>query len=271
MFETLIKEWMDRLPDWVFTLTSLVLLILICMIASTIHKTVKRYSDAIGREDKVSNLHEELAILKDESRIHKENSQQMLSVIIHTKTFFNAIYSKSDVKEKDHFAILQRIVEALASDIKSSGLERHRCGFWIIENEDVPSESYLKLIIGSSGFPDDYINNRCLDINNSIAGRSYRKQESINIPDVKNDSDWEKSEKTSKYKALICIPINGIGVLTIDAQDEMSDYLFEISQLYGSLMEATFYQMFNHLQVEDETEEDVIDDSLQEVAATERE
>lgn len=251
---TLIQEWMKRLPDWVFTLSSIIFVILILLIAFTIYNTVKRYSDAIGREDKVSNLHEELANHKDQSRIQKERAQQMFSVILHTRSFLSAIFSESDSYEKDYHTILQKIVEGLASDIKSSGLERHRCGVWLSGKDDNTSEEYLELFMGSSGFPEHYMHNRRLGINNSIAGRSYRKKESLNIPDVNKDSDWDKPEKSSKYKALICIPLDKIGVLTIDAQEEMNNETFGVIELYSSLIEAVFYKIFEQIQSDSETE-----------------
>ncbi|MFJ6207318.1 hypothetical protein [Lysinibacillus sp. NPDC092081] len=245
---TFIQEWMKRLPDWVFTVSSIIFVILILLIAITIYRTVKRYSDAIGREDKVSNLHEELAKLKDESRIQKENAQQLYSVIIHTRTFLKAIFSGTDPNEKDYYQILQRIVEGLVSDIKASGLERHRCALWISDTDEQTSEEYLELFIGSSGFPDEYLHKRRLGLNNSIAGRSYRKKESLNIPDVNKDSDWDKPEKSSKYKALICIPFNEIGVLTVDAQEEMNNEIFGIAELYSTIIEIVFTMLLEQIQ-----------------------
>lgn len=240
--EHFITQWFLRIPDWVITITSLIFIFIFIMISRTAWLAAKRYSDAIGRENRLITLQEEVGSLRVEIEMHKNKAMQYQNVTINARSFINSLNRLIEEQREGYMAFTQRIVEAIASDVKSSGIERHRCGFWLKDEGDT-----LTLRTGSAGFPDTYISSRKLDIHDSIAGRSYRKKQILNLPDVTADSDWSSADSSGTYKALICIPIDVFGVLTIDAREPMDDSIQLIGELYGVIIEGVFNEMLRNV------------------------
>ncbi|WP_342626548.1 GAF domain-containing protein [Brevibacillus massiliensis] len=140
--------------------------------------------------------------------------------------------------------LFQRLVEALASDVKYRPGERHRCGLWI------ESGGELILLHASAGFPDHYLRNRRLDIERSIAGKSFRRGQTIVLDNVRENDDWEPNpESSSPYLALICIPIGRWGVLTVDALHPMKEHVKMICELYGCMIEGAMEEYMRLLSV----------------------
>lgn len=262
--ETVIVEWFKIVPDWAIVVISVVLIGLVSGIAVMVWIAVKRYADAIGRENKLVILQERVSQLEKDVVTHRTKSLQFQTVTMNARSFINSLNKVIEDKQGDHLNLVQRIVEAIASDIKASGLERHRCGFWLYD-EDL---DILKLVNGSSGFPDTYISQRTLEINNSIAGRSFRKKQTLNLHDVTNDGDWSSNDSSGTYKALICIPVLEFGVLTIDAREPMDESIQLIGELYASIIDGLFYELLRRIDedMDDEVEDDI---SYSQVAATE--
>lgn len=236
MTETLIKEWFKRLPDWVFTISSLIFLALIAGISIMVWIAVKRYADSIGRENRLVALQEENKEMISKANKSISEAAQLQTVIINSRSFINSLIELPKTESPAYYLLIQRVIEGLASDIKAYSGERHRCGFWIEEKDQV----MLRLSNGSAGFPENYIDNRLLDINNSVAGRCFRKKQSINIPDVTLDSDWSSLNSSNSYKALICIPVGSWGVITIDAKEPMEENAQVIGELYSVIIEGIF-------------------------------
>ena len=240
--ETIIIEWFKRLPDWAFTASTIIFLGILIVIAYFISVGTKRYADAAGKENRLVGLQDEHRDLIIQKNKYVSEATQLQTVLMNSRSFINSLNELSNTDNPSHTFLIQRIVEGLASDIKSQGGDRHRCGFWIAEN------GVLTLTSGSAGFPESYIGNRELDINNSIAGRCFRKKQSINIPDVTIDNDWSSVDSSNSYKALICIPVMSWGVITIDAKEPMGENALLIGELYSTIIEGIFNDFMNRLE-----------------------
>lgn len=240
--EDIIKEWFKRLPDWVFTFSSFIFLALLIGISVMVWIAVKRYADAVGRENQVISLQEKVESYKEIAGKHNNSSAQLQTVLLNARSYINSLNkARAQTINQDYSSFLQRIVEAIASDVKSQGGERHRCGLWL----DAPDQGKLKLIHGSAGFPEHYLNNKTLDVNDSIAGRAFRKNQVLKIDNVSEDSDWNATDSSNTYNALICIPVGNWGVITIDARKPMDENAQLIGELYGSIIEGTMEEIFN--------------------------
>lgn len=258
--ETIITEWFKIVPEWAVTVISLIMIGLVFGVAVMVWIAVRRYSVAIGRENRLLTLADQVADLKTNASDYKTKALQFQTVTMNARSFINSLNTMVEEKKGNPTSLVQRIVEAIASDIKASGSERHRCGFWLY---DVDRDS-LTLVNGSAGFPDTYINKRTLDLNDSIAGRSFRKRQTLNLPDVTNDGDWSRVDSSGTYKALICIPIEEFGVLTIDAREPMDESIQIIGELYASIIEGVFYEMIRDI----DRSEPEDSDGLKEAAST---
>ncbi|PID22470.1 hypothetical protein CSV61_02155 [Sporosarcina sp. P3] len=243
--EHFITQWFLRIPDWVITITSVIFIFIFIIISRTLWLAVKRYSDAIGRENRLISLQDDVGDLRAEINAQRNKALQYQNVTINARSFVNSLNNLVRDQSDGYVFFIQRIVEAIAADIKSSGSERHRCGFWLKEGDD---EEALTLYTGSAGFPDTYISNRKLDIHDSIAGRAFRKKQIINLSDVTTDSDWSSADSSGTYKALICIPVDVYGILTIDAREPMDENIQLIGELYAVIIEGVLNEMVRDLQ-----------------------
>ncbi|ALS73739.1 hypothetical protein AUC31_00090 [Planococcus rifietoensis] len=246
--DQVVVEWFRIVPGWVINTISIILIILVIGITVFVWQGVQRYSQAMGRENRLISLQERVAELENDARIYKSKSLQLQNVTINTRSFINSLNKLIGNEQRDYYSLIQRIVEAVASDIKGSGSERHRCGYWNY-NTNIKK---LVLSNGSAGFPESYIGERELGIDESIAGRAFRKQQTLNLSDVTIDGDWSASDSAGTYKALICIPIDSFGVLTIDAREPMDESVQNIGELYASIIEGAFYELIRDISRQDD-------------------
>ncbi|RLJ89905.1 GAF domain-containing protein [Planococcus citreus] len=256
--DQVIVEWFKIVPSWVVNIISIILIALVIGITVFVWQGVRRFSQAMGRENRLVSLQERVAELENDVRIYKSKSLQLQNVTINTRSFINSLNKLIGNEEGDSYSFIQRIVEAVASDIKGSGSERHRCGYWIYEHDT----KKLTLHNGSAGFPESYIRKRHLGLDESIAGRAFRKQQTLNLSDVTTDGDWSASDSAGTYKALICIPIDYFGVLTIDAREPMDESIQIIGELYASIIEGAFYEIIRDLSQEDISEQPEKEESI---------
>lgn len=236
IMETVIIEWFKRLPDWAFVASSVIFLILLGIITYFISLATKKYADAVGQENRIITLQEENKNIFLENQVYSSSTAQLQTVLMNSRTFVNSLNRLSTTENPPYDSLIQRVIEGLASDVKANGGERHRCGFWI----ELQDKGVLSLLNGSAGFSESYIDKRTLDINNSIAGRCFRKKQSINLPDVTIDTDWSSADSSGSYKALICIPVGLWGVITIDAKKPMEENALLIGEFYSSIIEGIF-------------------------------
>ncbi|WJQ07672.1 hypothetical protein QT235_03180 [Geobacillus stearothermophilus] len=233
----ILKIIVEKQPDWFFNVSSLILLAILIIIGGWAFIGAKRLADSVNKENKLISLQKQVSDQKDMINTYENTASQLATVVQNARLFINSLNelrNTTNPQAEEANFLIQRIIEALASDIKSNGRERHRCGLWF---EDVKS-GVLYLAHASAGFPHSYIGNRTLGIHESIAGRAYRKKRTIKIDNVESDSDWSPSETPSSYKSLICVPVNSWGVLTIDAKEPMDDNAVLIGELYASIIEG---------------------------------
>lgn len=227
----------SRTPGWFFVCASIIILIALAGAAYWIVLSAKKFSDSLGKESTLIELKDKVNQLNREKEYHENVSSKLLTVIENTRLFLNSI-NENRGQLANYSYVIQRIVETLAYDVKTKSGEKHRCGFWIPDHNN----QELRLINGSSGFPDHYIQSRKLGFDESIAGRSFRKLELINCEDVYKDADYSPSN--SGYKSLICVPVNEVGVLTIDGISPFDKSAESIAELYGTMIESVFVEMY---------------------------
>ncbi|MGQ8924017.1 hypothetical protein ACUUYQ_19595 [Bacillus halotolerans] len=234
----IIEALLKNTPSWAINICGGVIVAITLAIGVYVVLATKRYAENAHKEDKLIGLLEEKNELSQQNHHINAINEQLLVVIENTK---DLVVLSNTIVEKgisdDEFSIeplIQKVVEALASDIKAVVGEKHRVGFWMNINDE--EENEIVLTHGSSGFPHSYILHKTLDINHSIAGRSLRKNEVIKVDNVMDDPDWIVSDTPSNYTALICIPIDNWGVVTIDAKEKMGNNTLNIGKLYCAIL-----------------------------------
>jgi hypothetical protein len=240
--DKLYEEVLKMIPAWIYVIAGIIILIGLIGAVFFIWLGVKRFADGMNKESRLIALQSDLITEKETSKRNSGIASQLLTATENAEAFLrnlNEISESSDYEAnaRDARFLIQRVVDALASDIKHRPGERHRCGVWSY----IDDRECLELMVASSGFPNYYIGERRLDIHRSIAGRSFRKKQVEKIDNVNEDMDWEKnSQSHSAYTAMICIPINDLGVFTIDALHPMSEEVACIGQLYARVIEGAF-------------------------------
>lgn len=232
------NELFSHTPNWFFTLSSIIILIGLTIATFFLVLGFWRFSNSLGKESTLINLKDEIYQLKSSLEYYKNFSSKLLTVIENSRLFIHSI-NDNKLERIDVPFHIQRIVESLASDVKTKPGEKHRCGFWMPDDK----QQALILMHGSSGFPAHYIGNRKLGYDQSIAGRCFRKKELINCVDVNKDADYKPSN--SNYKSLICVPINDFGVLTVDGISPFDKSVESIAELYGAMIENVLIELFH--------------------------
>lgn len=123
---------LDKQPSWFFNISALILIAILLVILFWVFRGAKKYHDAVGKENRLTELLEERNTLQNESSIQKNISSQLEVVLGNAKSFMDTYneYSKEDKLTKPSPSFLvQSIIESLASDIKTVVGEKHRCGF----------------------------------------------------------------------------------------------------------------------------------------------
>jgi len=235
--QSLIQYIIARLPHWFFETSAVIIIVALLISLWWITLGAKRFSAAMGRENKLIKLQEDVVKLKSQNLEYVGIYSQVTIAIINSQSFlesFHDLRMLSDPHELRQRSanLIQRIIESLASDIKSMPGDKHRCGVWIQDGDEE-----LLLVFGSTGFAESYIGFRRLKLNWSVAGKSFRKSTTVNIDDVIKNDDWEKNiNSASKYTSLICIPLGFWGILTIDGHNPMNESTVNIGSLYASLL-----------------------------------
>jgi hypothetical protein len=234
------KELFARLPDAFYPVAALILLLIMIAVLWWVSIGAKRFSESMGRENRLITLQDEMIKEKKENQDNADTALQVSRALENARMYINSLNNlrmsadptTAELRSKQ---LIQRIVESLASDVKFRPGERHRCGLWL----EIEEANKLTLLFGSTGFPDNYVNQRILDINQSIAGKAYRKKQTVKRDIVSEDDDWERNpHSSSDYTALICIPIKAWGVLTIDALEPMKHEALLIGELYATIIEG---------------------------------
>jgi len=235
----------NRLPTWFFNVAAVMLLFGLYLVLRWMNLGAKRLSDAMGRENRIYLLQEELAKEREVSRTSSAAAAQLAAALAGATSHvssLNRLRWESQGDPNAPTAVVKQIIETLALDIKHRSGERHRCGLWIEEDGE------LILGFASAGFPDHYIGERRLSVNKSLAGRAYRLGRSKRWDDCRAEEEWEPNpDSNSSYASLVCIPLKHgtdvIGVVTIDGLNPMTDEDMAIGELYTGLIENAGYEL----------------------------
>lgn len=229
---------MENQPTWFYYISSIIILIILVITGFWVLLGAKRYYQAVDKENRIIALLEHKNQLEKDYLYQKAIADQLSEIIVNATTFSrlkNQYFANEDPKlSPTHLA--QSIIEALSSDIKTVINEKHRIGLWFYE----PDNDLLRLVQSSANFYKNQHENKFLDIDNTIGGRCYRRKETIYVPDVKSDPDWEEDPSNSynDYSSMICIPINDWGILTIDAKHQMEDNTIKVCELYATIIDG---------------------------------
>jgi hypothetical protein len=240
-----LKDLLDKMPFWFYHAAGAVVLIALCFFFwfsfSGLRGLKKVISAVNGREDRIKELQDKLDRMKEVKQQYFDKAEQATGALFNVRSFIDALNeirteTNPQTKIQESMALIQQILNQLASNMKVTAGDEHRCGMWLLDD----ATNQLVLRVGSSGFPRSYIDHRMLNVNDSIAGRAFTKKLTVNCSDVTADTDWTPSpdRTTVHYRALICIPLEGYGILSIDGKYVMSEESELIGEVYASLIEA---------------------------------
>lgn len=213
--------FIDRLPSVLIILAGIILLLILVVFLGWVWVGAKRFADAAGKENALIKCRDDLERVRESLRNAEASKSQSITALENISRLLYDLFTYLVVSNQAGvFNLLQRLVEGVAADVKHNPGEFHRCGFWIARGDD------LTLVFASAGFPPSYVSTRKLNIHRSVAGRAFRKNETVvyNDRSVRDDPDWSPNpDSTYRYEGLICIPVRekGMvfeGVLTVDAK-----------------------------------------------------
>ncbi|MBI2873793.1 MAG: GAF domain-containing protein [Firmicutes bacterium] len=243
---------LSQVPAWSYQVIALLLPLTITtgmiLILWKFHTGVRWYADTVARENRLPKVMAELQAAREEAAREKSVAWKLLATISNARACLDCLHHLEQENAELPEAmvkvagLIQRVVEACATDVKRRPGELHRCGLWF------ESQGYLFLQFGSSGFSPEYLPNhgsegRRLKVEQSIAGNCFRRQTAIKVDDVEEDPDFVKNEgSTSDYSAMLCVPVTigftPYGVLTVDGLCPLQQEDLQISRLYATIIEG---------------------------------
>ncbi|PWA06991.1 hypothetical protein DCC39_17135 [Pueribacillus theae] len=122
-------------PGWFFIIAAIIILIGLTFITAFISLGFKRYSEALGKENNLIKLKDQVYQLKSKKEHHENVSSKLLTVIENSRLFINSINDNRG-NHLDFSSVIQRIIESLAADVKTKPGEKHRSGFWLPDDKD---------------------------------------------------------------------------------------------------------------------------------------
>lgn len=254
------KDLLDKLYPWTFHALGALIVIAFGLFLWFSIIGVKKFTEGMNTILKHNEKVQDLWNKNEELRINNEKNEMIAnfvsSAIFNLKPYMdtlNEIRADSNATERKHnsHSLIQRLLDALSSDIKHKSGEHHRCCVWISDDQVLFPAVY------SAGFPGNYHEMRRLDRDRSIAGRAFRTKLTQNIKDVTVDTEWVANPQSrSQYKSLICVPLREFGVLTIDGIEPMGPECEYICELYSSVIIGALNEYHISLQQENLLEED---------------
>lgn len=250
--EQALVRLIDRAHPLVINLGLVVILLAIVWGAVRWAKATERLWEIFGREGRLVELVTKLQA-EEQHRIEMEvTARQLRSALLHLQTYledFRRAKESEDMRLNFNLQILlSRVVEGLPLEVKLVSGEDHRSGLWLLS----PDQHSLILFYGSAGFPPDYVFNRTLSVNESIAGRSVRKRTVEVVEDVFKDPDYSPPQSKHDYRSLICIPVfykgKVIAVMTVDGKHPFADVQVDICRTYAAVAELILGEYIDALQ-----------------------
>lgn len=240
----LISKIFEILPEWAKWAISILTVLGVALAFGSIIYTILKYANAVDKESRVFDLSKQNKQLSEENRqiryfstLLKTNFELLEEIIPTLENQIDRIIEvwdddSQEVKKQrvsevyDVFSdAVQRYIDVLTSEFNSEN--KCRISVWGLNKEE--SEDKLNIIARSATFFRS--SNRELDINNSIAGRAFRKGTKQLSKHLESDPDWEKYLLDSRYKSISAFPIQGEKVVTIDYKNvptEVEECLSEL-------------------------------------------
>lgn len=242
----LAKVVFEYIPNWgIWVITIVVIITFIGLCATIWWNLAKTYKNDTRKED-ILKLKSEKEALKSKLDLDNQEIARFKRVIKNSENFLNKYKELRMRKSTDNsFEIVRQIIEKLEGDLRLNSNNEHRVCYWVADL----NENKLKSTFSSISFQATHSEEKKLDINNSIAGRAFRRKVSIVTPDISNDPDGSMGAPKN-YISVIAIPIEGFGVLTIDAKEEISEYLTVIAEHYARLIEIIMLE-YEEIDLED--------------------
>lgn len=258
----LISKIFEILPEWAKWTISILTVLGVALAFGSIIYTILKYANAVDKESRVFDLSKQNKQLSEENRqiryfstLLKTNFELLEEII---PTLENQIDRITEVWDDDSQEVkkqrvsevydvfsdaVQRYIDVLTSEFNSEN--KCRISVWGLNKEE--SEDKLNIIARSATFLRS--SNRELDINNSIAGRAFRKGTKQLSKHLESDPDWEKYLLDSRYKSISAFPIQGEKVVTIDYKNvptEVEECLSELivnglDNIYSRISKVRIY------------------------------
>lgn len=258
----LISKIFEILPEWAKWAISILTVLGVALAFGSIIYTILKYANAVDKESRVFDLSKQNKQLSEENRqiryfstLLKTNFELLEEII---PTLENQIDRITEVWDDDSQEVkkqrvsevydvfsdaVQRYIDVLTSEFNSEN--KCRISVWGLNKEE--SEDKLNIIARSATFLRS--SNRELDINNSIAGRAFRKGTKQLSKHLESDPDWEKYLLDSRYKSISAFPIQGEKVVTIDYKNvptEVEECLSELivnglDHIYSRISKVRIY------------------------------
>lgn len=258
----LISKIFEILPEWAKWAISILTVLGVGLAFGSIIYTILKYANAVDKESRVFDLSKQNKQLSEENRqiryfstLLKTNFELLEEII---PTLENQIDRITEVWDDDSQEVkkqrvsevydvfsdaVQRYIDVLTSEFNSEN--KCRISVWGLNKEE--SEDKLNIIARSATFLRS--SNRELDINNSIAGRAFRKGTKQLSKHLESDPDWKKYLLDSRYKSISAFPIQGEKVVTIDYKNvptEVEECLSELivnglDNIYSRISKVRIY------------------------------
>ena len=241
----LISKIFEILPEWAKWAISILTVLGVALAFGSIIYTILKYANAVDKESRVFDLSKQNKQLSEENRqiryfstLLKTNFELLEEII---PTLENQIDRITEVWDDDSQEVkkqrvsevydvfsdaVQRYIDVLTSEFNSEN--KCRISVWGLSNKE-GSEDKLNIIARSATFLRS--STRELDINNSIAGRAFRKRTKQLSNHLESDPDWEKYLLDSRYKSISAFPIQGEKVVTIDYKNVPTEVEERLSEL----------------------------------------
>ncbi|QQK80679.1 GAF domain-containing protein [Salicibibacter cibi] len=237
---TTMEYFLNQQPEWVYYITGIIIVLGLITTFILIGRAAMKYTEKIDKELGFQKIQQELYDTKYQAAIHKDISLQSIHALRNAERFLKQLQQarrfsvQSEENLQTYENLIIRIVHALSSDIKFQPGEQHRSSVWIEES------GQLVYFTGSNAF-DDRDENQILPMNETIAGRCFRKKEIQLVPDVSDDVDGMPKHHNG-YGAILCLPLSEWGVLTVDAHRAFQEEMMYICRLYARVIDLAFFE-----------------------------
>ncbi|HEX6990226.1 MAG TPA: GAF domain-containing protein [Bacillota bacterium] len=244
MADALVR-FVDRMPDWAVGIGSVLILAALAYALIALGRGAHRWANAMSREELIHDLTQRLYEASARSERFEGLTSLLQSVV---ERLGQVLYDLRDLRVHAApqevvpamQAMVRRVLEMIPLDVKVRPDDMHRVGLWM-ELED----GWLTLAVASAGFPAGYLYNRRLHINESIAGRVYRKGREEVVADVSEDPDYAPNpDATHRYTALVLLPIEynerTAAVLTVDGKAPFTEHQIAVCRAYAAFITYVF-------------------------------